>query len=456
MLISHIVIIFSYKINDDAIVVSIMQLKKLSDYSKLFFNLSKQKESEIIIHFLKNKTEIDLLNPDLKYEFLKFGFDTLNIQELNPQITKALNERKLNTEDLFQLDQQTFFNKLIYTNDIDNITPIEYVSKKSNCIFIHEFANEISSDDKMLKNIGYLNYENQLKMILSVQGDISTSTHLLSRGVSSEYDYTRSRMGVILSSGIATTGSVSDTYSYINKNNERVTNKGKTKMIDIIKSITMRSKNSYNEITVKSPEIAGLYFNFDSGRTNNADTIGNFFTPYSLYNTLSSFQKNSNITLNDESIIKLDIFALIDGKIRHLNFNAKNFTEFCEINNSGRAMAFSHTKEGDQIINDKVSQWKKLNNLEMLEVLGIGDELSIDELYKKGKIVNSLTIEIKKSLFDDIKNSIKKDSIREFYEKKLKNEVNLNNFKNKLIKLINKTTEDNSMTSKKKQSFKLK
>lgn len=408
----------------------------ISSYIDDFFNLSTQDNLKIATNFINEKSELQISSPHLKYDVLKYCIDKFPDLEISAKGLSLLEKRGIKKETIYQSDERAFLNSLISTNSIESKTPVGYTSKISNCVFIHEFSNEIKPDDKMLLDNGKC----QLHMILSTNCDISTSTHLLNRGRCTEMDYTRSRIGVIISEGVATTGSAMDSYSYMNSSGNRITEKAGKKMIDIFKSVMRRPKNSYNEITVKSPQIAGLYFNFDAERKNEDSTINKFFYPYVLHYMLKSLNDYKKI---DEIDKEMPIFAIIDGEVREFNINFEKIEDFCVINDSGVAVSFSGINNEE--VDEKIEKWKSLKQEEIFDVLGIGNIIKQDELYLNGK-QNNLSIEDRKKLFDVVKNKIKKEEVRIFYEDKFEQEFNLlqskNKFKNKLLQAINSIPKD--------------
>mgnify|MGYP004716210371 CR=1 FL=1 len=86
----------------------------ISDYLNQFFDFSPDDNNRIISDFMKNKTILDFSSPDLKYEIIKFTHDNINNLKTPDNTIEILNQRGITQDDLRQLDQQTFLNKLIY------------------------------------------------------------------------------------------------------------------------------------------------------------------------------------------------------------------------------------------------------------------------------------------------------------------------------------------------------
>lgn len=416
--------------------------ENISKYLNQFFNLSRKDNLTIVTRFINEKSELEIASPHLKYDVLKYSIEQFPELEISPEGLYLLEKRGIKKESIYQKDQKYFLNNLISTNSTESKTPVEYTANITDCVFIHEFSDNVKPDDKMLADTGKC----QLQMILSTNCDISTSTHLLNRGRCVEADYTRSRIGVIISGGLATTGNINDSYSYMNNEGNRITEKAGKKMIDIFKSVMKRPKNSYNEITVKSPEIAGLYFNFEAERKNEDSTINKFFHPYILHNMLISLEYYKMI---DEINKKLPVFAIVDGEIREFDINIEKIREFCVINNSGLAIAFSEE------VDEKIEKWKILKQNEIFDILGIGNTITQNELYLKGK-KNNLSIEDRKTLFDEVKNKIKKEEVRSFYENKFEQEINSAQsklkFKDKIFQIVNAIP--NNINKNLKKSYK--
>lgn len=325
-------------------------------------------------------------------------------------------------------------------NKQENLS-VNNITTKTDSFVIHTIATGFSiSDNSPLKD--GVSRKERVEILRSFNPELCCST--IQRGVpQTSNDFGLSDVGVIIGSGLITHASSSDNGSRVDRDgNRNVIKIGDLQ--DEVESVIKNRKNddSYNEILVNNPKIAGLYISFDKEQTFNEDKVNytnlSSNSPEKFIDKIRTVQELANDNKNP-----LPVFAIINGQVRDVNFNIENLEKYTLKNDPegllrsewknmsdddffGKAMTLGHEYGPNDLSNysrrNELSNERKIELVEKNENL-LKDEISINklnELYgvKKDKELD-ISIKNNKNIDNLFNNSVEFNAIEEIKKKNI-------------------------------------
>lgn len=324
-------------------------------------------------------------------------------------------------------------------NQQENLS-VNNISTKTDSFVIHTIATGFSiSDNSPLKD--GVSRKDRVEILRSFNPEICCST--IQRGVKqTSNDFGLSDVGVIIGSGLITHASSSDDGTQVDRDGNRNIRKIGNLQNEVETVIRNRKEDdSYNEILVKNPKIAGLYISFDKEQKFNEDNVNytnlSFNSPDKIIDKIKTVQDMANDQENP-----LPVFAIINGQVRDVNFNM----EYLE--------KYSKKNDPDGLLR---SEWKNISDEDFLgKAMTLGHEYGPNDLSnyaRRNELSNERKIELVEKNEGLLKNEISMNKLNELYsvKKDKEPENSIQNSKN-IDNLFDNSFEFNSGAERNKKN----
>lgn len=427
--------------------------KIASHISECFDGVSSDLNKSIREAFLKDEKISELQRPFLKVEVIKHIIDNHPSLNINASGLKEIENIGLNLQDFkgYKKDNIHFG---AFRQASKESVPVEYLASKMNTVFLHGFV-----DNQVLRPVSHspldekflVSLKSQCDLIRATQGEISASTVSINGKRNMSFDFQNAFMGVVISAGVITSAFKKDTYTVLDDDGVRRGTVASSSPDEIITAIKSRNSNvlesEYNEIIVRQPEIAGIYYKMDvfrMRRNGEENSFTSFHHPASLFNNYRDMQKAS-VSVEDKP---LTLICMYNGKLNEMSVDLDKLKEYCVIDEStGRALMMPKTETPEEIdsMRSKAQAWQSLGEQNiMTSIVKLGKELTPEDLFKMGQ-ESLLKPDRKMELLQENKDRFKSKAIIELYEKKINEELYENSFKDRLSQFSNKLRSSNDI-----------
>lgn len=425
---------------------------KIASYiDECFDGVSSDINKSIRSTFLKDEKISELQRPFLKVEVIKHIVDNHPSLNLNASGLKEISNIGLSLADFkgYKKDNIHFG---AFRQASKESVPVEYLSSKMNAIFLHGFV-----DNQVLRPVSHsplhkkvlVSLKSQCDLIRATQGEISTSTASINGKRNISLDFQNAFMGLIISAGVVTSASKQDSYTVLDDDGVRRGTVDSSLPDEIITAIKSRNSNilesDYNEIIVRQPEIAGVYYKMDAfrmRREGEENSFTAFHHPASLFNNYRDMQKAA-ISVEDKP---LTLICMYNGKLNEMSVDLDKLKEYCMIDkDTGRALMMPKTETPEEVdsMRSKAQAWQNLGEQNiMTSIVKLGKELAPEDLFKMGQ-ESLLKPNQKMELLQENKDRFKSKTIIELYEKKINEEIYESSFKNRISQFSNKLRSSN-------------
>lgn len=440
--------------------INYIESKIASYIDECFDSVSSDFNKSIRENFLKHEKISELQRPFLKVEVIKHIIDNHPSLNINSSGLKEISNIGLSLTD-FKLYQKDNIHFGAFRQLPKETVPVEYLSSKMNTVFLHGFV-----DNQVLRPVSHsplhekvlVSLKSQCDLIRATQGEISTSTVSMNGKRNISLDFQNAFMGIIISAGVVTSACKQDSYTVLDDDGVRRGAVDSSSPDEIITAIKSRKSNvlesDYNEIIVRQPEIAGIYYKMDAFRMRykgEENSFTSFHHPASLFNNYSDMQKAAASIENKP----LSLICMYNGKLNEMFIDLDNLKEYCVIDEStGRALIMpkSETAEEIESMKSKAQAWESLGEQNIMKsIVKLGKELTPNDLFEMGQ-ESVLKPDQKMVLLQENKDRFKSKTIIELYENKINEEIYESSFKNRLSQISNKLISSNETKAEQERS----
>ena len=348
-------------------------------------------------------------------EFADFGSDYVSLslikkayQKFDDNVTlsykgqELLNKYNLDPSQLTAFDANELMENI--KNNQQNLS-VSYLTRKTNTFMLHSLPSFKPTGNSPLK--GDYTLKDKVEILRSTNPELSCST-FKSGNPHLGGDFGNTPIGVIISSGVVKMADSSDIGTVTNTLGERMAYGTQDVSQEHIEEVFNKRVNgeSYNEVVVKNPSIAGLYINLDDlDRGNNDPLLAKEYDPEHLFQIAEHLK---NMASDDSK--SLPIFTIYKGEIRESTLNTTELKQFLP-----EALKEDVTKYDNDSYIEKLSQddikkrkeWRSLTNDEFIAVAyHRGDILTHEDLHHKGQ-ENELSNLRKLEILDKHQNTFK-------------------------------------------------
>ena len=416
-----------------------------------FDSVSSDLNKSIRETFLKDEKIAELQRPFLKVEVIKHIVDNNPSLNINSSGLKEISNIGLSLAD-FKSYQKDNIHFGAFRQQPTETVPVEYLSSKMNNVFLHGFV-----DNQVLRPVSHsplhekvlVSLKSQCDLIRATQGEISTSTVSMNGKRNISLDFNNAFMGVIISAGVVTSACKQDSYTVLDDDGVRRGAVASSSPDEIITAIKSRQSNvlesNYNEVIVRQPEIAGIYYKMDvfrmrhKGEENSFTSVHN---PASLFNNYNDMQKAAS-SIEDKT---LSLICMYNGKLNEMSIDLDKLKEYCVIDkDTGRALMMPKNETAEEIesLRSKAQAWERLGEQNIMKsIVKLGKELTPNDLFEMGQ-ESVLKPDQKMVLLQENKDRFKSKTIIELYEKKINEEIYEGSFKNRISQFSNSLRSSN-------------